>query len=203
MNGRDGMPDFRVSLHPTRAMTQREQTLSEYAQHKDWCPVALGSCWNRNGAQTACQRCGEPLEAHSKDYTPACPCSCGLDAILTEPPAPQQEETPRLDWGEDDGDYVVRLRGMPHWHLSGVGRTRAAALISLGEAMWLCRDSPSPAPDGCTWTQNVGGYWRSGCAGGSNLVGQLDTPSQLGVKFCPYCGKSLTEVASPAQEPTT
>lgn len=62
------------------------------------------------------------------------------------PPAP--EAAPWLLWDgpDDEGDWTVVLKGVPHWGLAAHGQTRELALAHLGEAMLMAEypDVQSP-----------------------------------------------------------
>lgn len=44
----------------------------------------------------------------------------------------------------------------------------------------------------CKWVEDSDGVWRSGC---DNEFTTIDgTPSENGMRFCPFCGGDLVEV---------
>ena len=54
-----------------------------------------------------------------------------------EPDDTKTAALPSLVWEgpDEDGDLIVRLVGMPDWHLIGHGKTCSEALACIGEAM--------------------------------------------------------------------
>ena len=43
----------------------------------------------------------------------------------------------------------------------------------------------------CIWRQDADGNWQTDCENSFVLIG--GTPSENGMRYCPYCGKRLKE----------
>lgn len=57
----------------------------------------------------------------------------------------QEVTGPSLTWErDDDGDLIVRLVGMPHWHILGHGKTHGEALACIGAALAAAGDPHEP-----------------------------------------------------------
>jgi hypothetical protein len=50
----------------------------------------------------------------------------------------------------------------------------------------------TPAPETCIWSEDENGAWDTECGNKFELMSG-EAPWRQGIKFCPYCGKSLRQ----------
>lgn len=69
----------------------------------------------------------------------------------------------------------------------------SAEAEARGAEKEVARETAPPVAT-CSWNEDAGGFWETSC--GEAFVFTADGPVENGMRFCPYCGRSLEVKAS-------